>query len=111
MVEHSQLVSYRYGGNILKLLCGFLGLLVATGCCEALKSPVKPPTRLCSRRGTAPEMRGTKDTSNFGYHLFQRLNFNPSAGTDLGLNHPVSLKSHLFHNVAYINLKVKKESC
>lgn len=49
--------------------------------------------------------------SNFGHHLFQSLNFNPSAGTDLGLNHPVPLKSHLFHNVAYINLKVKKENC
>lgn len=38
---------------------------VAIGCREAVKCPVKPPTRLCSRRDTVPETRQTKATSSF----------------------------------------------
>lgn len=40
-----------------KLICGLWDFPVAIGCCEAVKCPVKPPTRLCSRRSTGPEMR------------------------------------------------------
>lgn len=53
-----------------KLLCGLGDFPVAIGCREAVKCPVKPPTRLCSRRDTVPETRETKDTSSFWDLLF-----------------------------------------
>lgn len=48
-----------------KLLCGLGDFPVAIGCREAVKFPVKPPTRLCSKRGIVPETRETKATSSF----------------------------------------------
>lgn len=74
---------------------------VAIGCRAAVKCPVKPPARLCSRRDTGPESRETKDTSGVCDLFFFPLNFD----TDLGLNHAVPLKSHLSYDVAHINLQ------
>jgi len=56
-------------GNF-KLFCDFGDFPVAIGCLEAVKCPVKPPTRLCSRRSTVPEMRETKGTSSFWSRFF-----------------------------------------
>lgn len=59
--------------EIFKLLCGLGDFQVAIGCREAVKFPVKPPTRLCSRRDTVPETRETKGTSNFWELCFSFL--------------------------------------
>lgn len=89
-----------------KLLCGLWDCLVATGCLEAVKFPVKHPARPCSRRDTVPEMKGTK--KKYVQLLFTLSFLPPFVCTHLGLNHPVPLKSHLFHNVAHVNLKTDK---
>lgn len=78
---------------------------VAIGCREAVKCPVKPPARLCSRRDTGPESRETKDTSGVCDLFFFPLNLHLCVDTDLGLNHAVPLKSHLSYDVAHINLQ------
>ena len=53
-----------------KLLCGLGDFPVAIGCREAVKCPVKPPTRLCSRRSTVPETRETKGKSSSWKQFF-----------------------------------------
>lgn len=79
---------------------------VAIGCHEAVKCPVKPPTRLCSRRDTVPETTQTKAKSSF---CVSSVTFDPpSVGTDLGLDHSVTLTPHLFDDVAHINLQTEQ---
>lgn len=65
------------GVKPLRLLCGPVDFPVAIGCREAVKCPVKPPTRLCSRRDTVPETGQTKDAASFRDLLmfFKSLNF------------------------------------
>lgn len=68
MVIHSLRLRWSEVETV-KLLCGHGGFPVATGCHGAVKCPVKPPTRPCSRRDTVPEKKETKGMSCF-WELF-----------------------------------------
>lgn len=100
----------------VKLLCGLWDFRVAIGCRGDVKCPVTPPTRLCSRRGTVPETRETKDMSHYWeMSLFKAwtLNFGPWAlccVTDLSLNHPIPLEPHVLHYVTHVNLGTDRRS-